>query len=77
MYLDRPPMTTCSTELLAIKSCDKLLLVRKGLFRGIEVLPATVTIDNDGIRSTLSVDRATVVADAKQTLAKDNRTQGK
>lgn len=35
----------------------------------------TVTIDEDSIRNTVSVDRATVVPMAKKMLAKHNKTQ--
>lgn len=65
----------CVAGRLATESNSKLLSAEIGPFQVIKAMPATVRIDDDSIRNTLSVDRATVAPTTKKTQTEDNRTQ--
>lgn len=73
---NRPHITTSTAERLTTMLCSKILFIRPGLFGVVEVMPTPMTIDEDGIRNTVSVDHATVVP-AKKTPKEDNWTQTK
>lgn len=74
-YLERPPMTTSAEERLVTASYSKLLFLKTGPFRLIEVMPTTVTIDKDGTRNTVPVDWAPVAPAANKTPTEDQRMQ--
>lgn len=58
-------MTTSAAKGLVTKSYNKLLSVKTGPFKVVEVSPTTVPIDEDGIYNTVSVDRSTVALTAR------------
>lgn len=65
IYFVRPPMTTSAAEHLATESFHKLMVPNTGTFKVIQVLRKGTTIDEDGIRNTVSIDRATLALLAK------------
>lgn len=76
IYYDREPVTTSAENCLATESNNKLLSVKTGTSRIIQILPTTVTTDKDSIRNTVSVYRATVAPTLKQRPIEDKITQG-
>lgn len=64
-YLDRPSMTTSVAERLMTKSCNKLMPPKKKPCKVIHGSPMTIMIDEDEIRNTVSIDRATLLASVK------------
>lgn len=75
MYLERAPMAAPAAERLPTEGRSKLLLVKTGPYCAIGVSPATVRIDEDDIRNTVSLDWTTVALAAKETATQKNRTQ--
>lgn len=74
IYLDRPAMKTSAEERLATRTYSELLSTRTGPLIVVKVTTTRAAIDKDGIRNKVSVDRATVVPNAKKTPTEDNRT---
>lgn len=74
VYLYCASMTTSTAERLPPEFCGKLLSIKTGLFRAIQVLPMTVTIEQNGACHAVSADHAKIAPVAKKTLTKDNRT---
>lgn len=75
MYLDRSLMIASLAERLATKSYRNLLSAKTGPFLVFEVMPPTVTISQDGICHTVSVDEATGAPTVKKTPTENSRTQ--
>lgn len=75
IYFKRPLMTTSPAEHLMTESYSKLLAFKGGSFMVIYISSRAETIEKNGIRNTVSVDRTTVALVAKDTSAADNRTQ--
>lgn len=73
-YLNRTLMTTSAVERLAVRLYSWLVSAKTGPCPVFEVTPTTVKISGEGIRSTLSVDLATVVP-VTETATQDNRIQ--
>lgn len=69
-------MATSAAKCLATESYSKLLSSKTRPLRAMEMTPTSVTMDEDCIRNTVSVDRDTVASKAKITPTKDNRTHG-
>lgn len=53
IYIHRPAMSTSSTERLVTESYSNLMPQKTELFKIIEVLPTTITIDEDGFQNTV------------------------
>lgn len=70
-------MSKSTADLLETESYCKLLCTKTGPYCVIEVMPTTVTNDEDGIQNTISLDRVTVAIVQKKPPPEDNGTQSK
>lgn len=70
--LGRSPMNTSTVECLATELYSKILSIKTVPSQEIEVSPTTVTNNEDGIRNTVLVHRATGAPAAKQAPIKNN-----
>lgn len=75
MYLIRPPMTTSAAERLETEWNKELLSAKTGPFCVMELMPLTVTIDQYGIRNTVSVGWPKLAPKAERTANEANSTK--
>lgn len=65
IYLDRAPIVTSAPERLATDSYSKLMPPETVPFKILKLSPTTVTIDEDGVRNSISINQATLAPSAK------------